>query len=279
MTPKMTERGHFAAKDRRSERGPHGSLLLVAHGERGGAGTDRQVHDLVRQLQDRGRFGHVAAGFIRSQPSVAEACRDLPPGPVAVYPLFMSAGYYVATAIPREIGLGADGRDRHGRPVTVMDPVGLNPRLPALVCDLAATTAAAGEVERCAAHLLLVAHGSSKDTASREAALSNARDIADTRAFGGIETAFLDEPPFLAEALETVPGPAVVVGLFVGEGMHGGEDLPGAIAASGRDDLLLSEPLSRTSAFADLVCEDAERAAVDVGWGHARAEATERLAV
>jgi sirohydrochlorin cobaltochelatase len=235
------------------------SLLIVAHGERGGAGEDRLTKDLVERLGNRGRFEAVAAGFIRSRPSVSEARDGLPEGPVRVYPLFMSAGYYVATAIPRDLGIGDDGRDGRGRPITILRSLGLHPRLPAIIADLAAVGASAAALEAPATTVLLVAHGSSKDDASRQAAVAVATEIEREGRFARVETAFLEEPPFIDDALRTVPGPAVVVGLFVGEGMHGGEDLPRAVEKSGRDDVVLGEPLGRSDALIALICEDAEQ--------------------
>jgi sirohydrochlorin ferrochelatase len=235
------------------------SLLIVAHGERGGAGEDRLTKDLVERLGNRGRFEAVAAGFIRSRPSLSEARDGLPDGPVRVYPLFMSDGYYVATAIPRDLGIGEDGRDGRGRAITVMRSLGLHPRLPAMIADLAAAGASAADLEVRATTVLLVAHGSSKDDASRQAALAVATEIEREGRFAGVETAFLEEPPFLDEALRTVPGPAVVIGLFVGEGMHGGEDLPRAVERCGRDEVVLGEPLGRSDALIALICEDAEQ--------------------
>lgn len=232
-----------------------GSLLIVAHGERGGAGDDRLVHELADRLRGSGRFAAVAAGFIRSEPSVAEAAESLPAGPVTVYPLFMSAGYYVATAIPRALGLDGDGMDARGRPVVVAPPLGLDAGLPRTVTRRAADAASRAGIAGADATLMLVAHGSTKDASSRRATQSVAAAIDGTGAFARVQTAFLEEAPFLDDMLRSAPGPVVAVGLFVGDGMHGGEDLPQAVESCARADLVLAEPLCRSDDFVALVCD------------------------
>ena len=77
--------------------------------------------------------------------------------------------------------------------------------------------------------------------------------------FAGIELAFLEESPFLDDQIRAVEGPIVVVGLFAGEGLHGGVDLPEAVARSGRKDVVLSSPLARSPALMRLIAEDLDR--------------------
>ena len=80
--------------------------------------------------------------------------------------------------------------------------------------------------------------------------------------FGSVRVAFLDEQPFLEEALRRLSGPSVAVGLFAAGGLHAGRDLPGAIARyshlpvhnlgaigadSGIPDLVLDQAAARRS--------------------------------
>lgn len=218
-------------------------LLVVAHGERGGAGEDRFARILAGRLAATGRYRRVAVGFIRSEPSLEEAARRLSARRLVVYPLFMSDGYYVRQAIPERLGIGPAGRDGTGRAVRVAAPLGLDETLPGLVADLAARAAARAGLDRSAAHLLLVAHGSSKGPESAAAARRVAARVAALVPFASVTTAFLEEAPFLDETLRTVPGPVVLLGLFAGEGMHAAEDLPAALARAGRRDAILADPL------------------------------------
>ncbi len=137
-----------------------------------------------------------------------------------------------------------------------MQPTGLNPRLAEIVAGIAAETATAAGLAAAAARLLIVAHGSSKDPASRLAAEAAAKAIAGLRRFAGVDTAFLEEPPFLDERLRALPGPLIVSGFFIGEGMHGAEDMAAAVAATGRGDLYPAPPLARSQALIDTICAD-----------------------
>ncbi len=232
------------------------ALLIVAHGERGGLGDDRLVHDLAGSLAKSSRFSTVQGCFISKEPSLKHAFEKLSPGPVTVYPLFMSDGYFVRRAIPRSLGLNASAPDAGLRPVEILSPVGLNRHLPHLVSDLGLSTIEQTCLDARDCQLLLVAHGSKHDDASRKATLSVAAEMEKTKSFAGVEVGFLEESPFLDEQLARIKGPAIAVGLFVGEGMHGAIDLPGAIGKSGRDDVFQAPPLTRSPGLKDLIMED-----------------------
>jgi len=224
------------------------ALLIVAHGERGGMGDDRLVHAVADRLEGRGDYRTVKGCFISKEPTLKTTVEDLSPGPVTICPLFMSNGYFVKQAIPASI--------EETREVRVLAPIGLSPRLPQLVAGLARDAAGgSGRVARDC-RLLLVAHGSKHDTASRDATRSVAACIEQSNDFAGVEMCFLEESPFLDDQLGQIEGPVIAAGLFIGEGMHGGEDLPAAIAKSGRDDIVMSRPLGQAAGLMDLIVDD-----------------------
>jgi sirohydrochlorin cobaltochelatase len=235
---------------------PRPSLLIVAHGECGGTGGDRLVYRLADRVRGWPQFSRVDTCFIRAEPSIKDVTQSLPPGETTVYPLFMSDGYYVKRAIPDYLGSGS----RPGAPdrpaVRIMRPIGLSPKLPKLVADLARRAALGAGIDCRKAILLLAAHGSTKSPESRDATLAVASALENANLFGGVEAGFLEEAPFLGDQLADLSGPVVTVGLFIGEGMHGAEDLPRAVRECGRDDLVLAAPLSRSPALIDLICDE-----------------------
>lgn len=228
-----------------TEAGAGPSLLIVAHGECGGSRENRLPYALAQAVRERGEFAAVSVGFIRGEPTVEQAYGTLPAGPVTIFPLFMSDGYYVRRAIPERLGIDDAGLDESGRQVRVLPPIGLDRAVPGIVAGLARDAISGAELEATDTTLLLVAHGSQKDPASRNATLSVATALAELRQFRSVEIAFLEEDPFVADQLSSVVGPTVAVGLFMGEGMHGAEDLPRAVRATRRGDIFIAPSLSQ----------------------------------
>ena len=55
------------------------------------------------------------------------------------------------------------------------------------------------------------------------------------------------------EAMALVQGPAVVVGMFSGEGMHGARDAPRLIAELNRNDVVYAGVIGNVAGIADIV--------------------------
>jgi sirohydrochlorin ferrochelatase len=91
--------------------------------------------------------------------------------------------------------------------------------------------------------LLLLAHGTS-DAAGRatwDRLLASVRRALPAIAVG---LAYADVVgPTMADALEELPGPVVVVPAFLASGYHVRVDVPEQLAATGRDDVTVAEPL------------------------------------
>ncbi len=246
------------------------TLLIVAHGERGGNGDDRFVHSLVQTLQRSSGFAGVRMCFISKEPSLQRVLGGLRQGPVMIYPLFMSDGYFVRKAIPHAITAATEEAHTSSRSVTILTPLGLNPRMPTLVADLADVTAQDAGCATRGCQLLLVAHGSRHDAASRRATLSIAEAIKRQNRFAGVDVSFLEEHPFLDDEVARIAGPAVAVGLFASQGMHGGDDLPEAIRKSGRNDVFLAPPLTHWPGLSEMICSELDaRVYKESGFAHA----------
>ena len=70
-------------------------------------------------------------------------------------------------------------------------------------------------------------------TENADATRRAARLLSSHSPFARVETAFLEEAPFVTDALSNYDGTSVVAGFLTGEGLHAGEDVPEAIRDSG----------------------------------------------
>lgn len=243
-----------------SELPPRFALLIAAHGERrDGAGNDG-VAALAADLARRGVADEVSVGFIKGVPAIDEAVRAFAAAEVLVYPLFLADGYFNRVRLPQLLAK-AGGRRR----LRVLTPLGLDPALVALVADAAQAGARQAGFTPARTALVLLAHGSPSDPASRLATQTMAARIAALGRFDGVRAAFLEEPPTLADALAPVAGPAVVVGLFAGEGLHGGADVPQLMRELGRDDVAFVGNVGAFAGIADIVAASVGAASTEAG--------------
>ena len=137
-----------------------------------------------------------------------------------------------------------------------MPPIGISKQMPDVVCTLALNAAREAGASPADCSVLLVAHGSSKDDCSRRAAEQLAIRVAHQGPFRGLHTAYLEEAPFLDDQLRSLSGPLIVTGLFIGTGMHGGDDLAKAREGLKRDDVLFCPPLAHSPEFRRAILAD-----------------------
>jgi sirohydrochlorin ferrochelatase len=201
-------------------------ILLAAHGERGGAAKNARLAAVVeavgREIPEAD-VGSVLVNVDGLVERTLEACGERP---VLCLPLLFSDGYFYTERL-RPLFVGPAR--------AVAPPLALWPGFAPLLADNLAlrliSTAADPRV-------VLVAHGSktpgaSAATARKVAAQMQAR-------YGTVEVAFLEEAPFARDVIAKVRPPYSMIGLFFGEGLHGGEDF---------DVLVASAPVPPVAAF------------------------------
>lgn len=200
------------------------AVVLVAHGERGGRGGNALLTAHAERVARDLGGGLTFAGVLSGTPAFEDAlgaAQATGAREILIYPFFMSDGYFVRTVVPQRIE--KCGLTRASR---LLDPrLGLDPGLPALIHARGRAECAAAGWLAGSSRLLIVGHGSSKLDASARATRMAAAAVAKLGEFAAVETAFLEEPPWLADAL-TDPRPSVITGFLSGEGLHGHEDIP-----------------------------------------------------
>jgi sirohydrochlorin cobaltochelatase len=236
---------------------PATGLLLAAHGERNDGAVNAGMVRLAATLRSRGVAAEVAIGFIKGQPSVDAAMRALRCKHVLVYPLFLSAGYFTRVRLPQllECSLGRE----HQRNVHILPPLGLAPALAGVIARrllAAAWRSAIAPKEAC---VVLLAHGSTTDPASRIAAEKVAAKVQRPGLFRNVRAALLEESPTLTEVVSHLSPPILVFGLFAGDGLHGGGDAPRLVEELGRTGVVFAGTLADLDGVADVVAASLAR--------------------
>ena len=204
-------------------------VLLAAHGERRGAGNNAAVAALASQLAQRDVAAEIRFGFINGRPTIGEAAHGFAASEILVYPLFMADGHFTRTRLPQLVA-EAQRQEPHRR-IGILPALGLDPGLAGLVANKVTAAARGRGLADRAVSVALLAHGSASNAASRLAAQALGRRIGALRRFARVSCAFLDEPPALTDCVRRLAGPVIVIALFIGDGLHGGEDVPALMRA------------------------------------------------
>lgn len=212
-------------------------LLLVAHGERSTGATNNTVVRLAAAVAERCIVDEVGYGFLKAEPTIKDAVRALSADEIIVWPLFLADGYFTKVRLPQLLaGAVTDSR----RKLRIETPLGLDPALPVLIAEKAAAAAHRSGLAASDTTVALLAHGSSTNAWSRVATERLALALSGLDRFLDVRASFLEEAPSLTDAVAAVRGPVVVVGLFICEGRHGGDDLPRLLDALQREALIFA---------------------------------------
>ena len=220
---------------------PNDAVLLIAHGSTRYPDAGRTVLTHAETIRARGHFAKVAVGFLNGAPLAAEALAALGERTIHVVPFFMEDGYFTRVAVPNALKGGSNLR--------FYSAVGTHPGMARLIESRL--------IDHAPSDVILVGHGSAKSPGRRMALHDHAEKL-------GARVAFLEEPPFLADALADAKGPAIaIIGVFAGEGGHVRDDLPTLIAA-GRalrgDQLIDLGTVGDDPGIADLILDTVARA-------------------
>jgi sirohydrochlorin cobaltochelatase len=207
------------------------ALLLCAHG-RGAAADHHTPETLADTLRARGDFAQVETCYLRGEPGVAAALSRVGVDSIVLVPLLMADGHTSQVLLPAAL---AEAGESAGR-VRVTAPVGTSPALAALVQAAAQAECDAKGWAAAETTVLVAGHGTPRHPESGASAERLAARIAETDAFRGAVTAFIEQEPRIEAALRAIrPDPCVVVGFFMDHGGHSADDIPAAIAAAHPD--------------------------------------------
>ena len=201
------------------------AVILVAHGDRGAERANEALHAHAAGLVQATPGLMVEVGILNGSPRLEDAVEKVRHcGQVHVFPLLMSEGYFTDTVIPDRLARGLCGER-----FVLHRPLGRSPKLTDLAVEEGLKGCRVLRVRPGEVTVLLAGHGAKSNTRARLAIEAHADEMRRRSVFATVETAYLEEPPFLPDVLDCLAGPAVMIGMFASEGLHAGEDLPAAM--------------------------------------------------
>lgn len=222
------------------------SLILAGHGSLVCPHAGKPLHQHADRLRARGEFGQVLVGFWKQEPSLPATLRAAALPSVIVVPFLFSEGYFSEQVFPREFGLLPADAPAPGFPATLIPrqrplhytkPAGTHPAVAALIAEIALhdlhppDSTGQHPVPRpppaSDVTLVIAAHGSSLHPGSRTAAETHALHLRQLGRFRDVQTAYLEEAPYIREApAQAATEHMVVVPFFASDGPHSRSDLP-----------------------------------------------------
>jgi sirohydrochlorin cobaltochelatase len=214
------------------------ALIIIGHGSHLNADSSAPVYAHARAIRRSGVFDEVRECFWKEEPSMREVFDLVEADDVYVVPLFISEGYFTGEVIPRELGLSGPAPSittKVGKTIHYCGPVGTHHSMPAMILRRAEETAGLSDDEAREAGLVIIGHGTERNSNSSEVIHRVTREAAAAGVFGDVRAGFLDQEPNVASVLaEMGQRRIVLVPFFVAEGWHTQETIP--------DDLGINRP-------------------------------------
>ncbi|WP_432448459.1 sirohydrochlorin chelatase [Aliiroseovarius marinus] len=194
--------------------------LIVSHGQPSDPiPAENALHRLVEGVQDKMSDTVLSCATMAAPGRLEQALERLKPGG-AIYPLFMTDGWFVRTALAGRVA------SRQG---DIMVPFGMDPALPGIAAEQVQES-----LQSENASLFVVAHGSgsgrsapARVTRTFSAALGKL--LPDAR----VEVGFLEQDPSIIDMCKKVGKGALCLPYFAMEGEHVRDDVDAALKSGG----------------------------------------------
>lgn len=204
------------------------AVLLVGHGSSTHASAAACFSRHAENLREHGAFADVGYATLNGGPNPEDALAKFDGVKrILIIPYFMTDGYLSRLATTSRLG-----RYQHDPRISVCPPIGMSPELVGLGGDTAEEYRARNGWTRNEWDLLLVAHGSSKDLASRRGTEKFAAGIGGGTSAKSVVISFIEEAPFVGDVAKELKRPTIVMGLFAAPGGHALDDVPEALENS-----------------------------------------------
>ena len=202
------------------------ALLLAGHGSHLSPDSSAPLYAHAKRIRELGAFEEVRTAFWKEEPSLSRALDGCDADDVTVVPVFMSSGYFTNEVIPQEIGLRGRLTCVEGKTVRYTKPIGGHPALANVIVQRAKEAGATSNEA-----LAVLGHGTERSRTSEANVYQQTEYVRSLGTFPEVVTVFLDQQPSMLEVFSLTSAPAVVVvPLFIADGWHAGDTIPGELS-------------------------------------------------
>lgn len=204
------------------------ALLLIGHGSIGISDAAQPLLAHAAVIRETGHFAEVEVGMLSGEPNAVAAARSINAPLIHVVPCFLNDGYFTRIVIPELLLPIASA----SRVIRFCPPVGLHADIAIVLETRLLRHCEMFGIDAQSLSVLLVGHGSARSPGRARTLLRHAATLESRRRFGWLRVAYLEEPPFVADALASARGHLVaVIACLANDGKHATQDLPQLIAA------------------------------------------------
>ncbi len=201
------------------------SVLLIGHGSSVYTSAAGCLAQHASALRKRKVFANVQHATLNGGPNPVDVLSNIGDADrILILPYFMTDGYLSRLATTSRLGI----HEKDPR-IIVCPPIGLSSELVSLTAKVAEEIREANAWLENDWDVLLVAHGSSKDPASRRWADQITHNLIGRTSATDITTCFIEETPFVHDVAQSLMRPTAVMGLFAAPGGHALDDVPEAL--------------------------------------------------
>lgn len=140
-----------------------------------------------------------------------------------IYPLFMTDGWFVKSALPKRIG---------DAPACILPPLGVESELPDLVVQHLVQVLDERKWLADETELLVASHGSGRSPKSKEATEAFVTALRGRITFSDVKAGYVEEAPFFGDVAKGGSSQALCLPFFAAYGGHVKEDITDALNAA-----------------------------------------------
>lgn len=192
------------------------SAIIVSHGQPSDPDPAEDVlAEFTSQIARLLKGWNVQSATLAKEGALEDAMQRAGAQPL-IYPLFMTDGWFVRSALPARLG---------PQNCAILPPLGVDPSLPKLAASALVDTLDRQNWDAAETALLIASHGSGRSPNSARDTEVFAKALSLEISMKKITTGYVEQAPFFPDVAKEVPEQSICLPFFAAYGGHVREDI------------------------------------------------------